>query len=24
MFRNPVIVDSYRFLPRIFRPYYEG
>ena len=24
MFRNPVIVDSYRFLPRSFRPYYEG
>lgn len=24
MFRNPVIVDSDRFLPRSFRPYYEG
>ncbi len=24
MFWNPVIVDSYRFLPRSFRPYYEG
>lgn len=24
MFRDPVIVDSYRFLPRSFRPYYEG
>ena len=24
MFRNLVIVDSYRFLPRSFRPYYEG
>jgi D-proline reductase (dithiol) PrdB len=24
MFRNPVIVDTYRFLPRSFRPHYEG
>ena|SRR5438093_4410606 len=24
MFRNPMIVDSYRFLPRSLRPYYEG
>ena len=24
MFRDSVIVDSYRFLPRSFRPYYEG
>ncbi len=24
MFREQVIVDSYRFLPRSFRPYYEG